>query len=65
MGRENMKANNKYKTATEIILIKDLKRHSYMVWLMSKALVEGKVNSTVLRYAEEIYNSQKDIYENK
>ena len=52
-------------TATEIMMMEQAKYESSMNWKMAKALVEGKVDSVVLRYAEQIYYSQKDIFEDK
>lgn len=51
------------KTATEVMFSEQAKYITRMNWLMAKALVEGKVSSRVLQYAESVYESQKDIYE--
>ena len=53
------------RTATEITVLENAKYATLMNWKMAKALVEGKVSSHVLRWAENIYHSQKDIFEEK
>lgn len=50
-------------TGTEIAIIEQAKYLSKMNWRMAKALVEGKIDSRLLRFAEEVYETQKDIYE--
>lgn len=50
-------------TATETMILEQAKYHTRMNWLMAKALVEGKVSSRVLQYAESVFESQKDIIE--
>lgn len=53
-----MQKNNKRAiTATEIIMLQEAKYRVRMNYLMAKALVEGKVKSDVLRYAEMIVSS--------
>lgn len=49
-------------TVTEIMLIKQARYGAYMNWKMAKALVDGHVDSSVLRWAEIQYKSQKDIF---
>lgn len=50
-------------TATEVMFIENAKHTTLMNYRMAKALVEGKVDSQTLRWAEEIYRTQKDIFE--
>jgi hypothetical protein len=50
-------------TATEVFMIEQAKHSAMMNYKMAKALVEGKVDSYTLRYAEDVYYSQKEVYE--
>lgn len=50
-------------TATEVMFIENAKHTTLMNYRMAKALVEGKVDSQTLRWAEEIYRTKKDIFE--
>ena len=50
-------------TMTEIMMLEEAKHRAYMNWRIAKALVEGKVDSQTLRWAEMQYETQKDIFE--
>lgn len=49
-------------TGTELNLMEEMKKSSKMNWEMAKALVEGKVSSKVLSWAEMVYETLKEIY---
>jgi len=49
-------------TATEVMIMEQAKYNALMNWRMAKALVEGKVDSRVLSWAEQVYETQKEIF---
>jgi len=53
----------KIDTATAVQAMKQAKYTVKMNYEMAKALVEGKVSSQVLRYAEMVYQSGKGIFD--
>ncbi len=55
--------DKKIMTATEAQIIERAKYEAKMNYCIAKALVEGKVDSNVLRWAEQVYQTQKDIFE--
>lgn len=57
-----MKKHKLSPTATEVMLNEANEYYQRMNWLMAKALVEGKVSSGVLSYAEEVYESLLNKY---
>lgn len=52
-------------TATEVMFWEELKKVGRLNWLMARAIVKNKIDNTTLKYAEGVYNSQKDIYEHE
>ena len=63
MKNKDHKKDKGDKTMTEVMLMREAQARAKMNWLMAKALVEGKVNSRVLSYAEQQYETQKEIFE--
>lgn len=52
-----------FETATAMQFAEESKYRLKMNYCMAKALVEGRVDSNVLKYAEMICKSQKELFE--